>query len=1344
MGVERFPVDRPAVNVLHSEKAAVNYMHMPNALPLRIRTTIVATWVALFVLPCTVMAQDQGAEPEVITTITSEEQQKNDRLRPTYLQPLEVSESTTTALPLKPQDGETIVFLGNTLAARMEHYNFFEAAFQKQFGAKKVTFRNMGFPGHTPAFRPEAGTKNPWAFPGAEKFRPEINAHNGEGHYPSPDEWLTIIKASTIVAFFGFNESFDGMAGVENFKNELRAFVDHTLSRSYERGAAAPRLVLATPIAMQQHPDYLLPDAAERNALLKAYADAVGQIAAEKQVGFLDLYSPTQAWFQNSTQPLTINGVHLSATGYRKLAAVMMQQLFGADGDGGAAIDEASVLYKAVQDKAWFWRNDYRMLNGVHAYGRRWAPYGNYNYPEEIAKIRQMTVLRDRNIWAIAEGQSATIEVDDSATRTLTPVETNYQASAKNGSTDFLKSEQEALDKFTLPDNYQVSLFASEQQFPNLGNPAQMRFDNRGRLWVSTLPSYPHYKPGDHKPNDMLLIYEDTDGDGRADKEIVFADGLHMPIGFEFAPEGIYLSQEPFLVLLKDTDGDDRADVTEYLLDGFDPHDTHHAISAFDVDNGNGIYMCEGRFLHSQVETPWGPQRMADGGTWRFDPASWKLERVMQTDVNNPWGVAHDEYGQTFVNDASGGDQYWMLGYSFRVPHAYEIPKVGKFNYEHHIRPTSGSEFIHSRHFPDEVQGDYIYTNSIGFLGIKQLDTFEDGSEIKGKFRQDLIQSSDGNFRPCDLEVAPDGSLYFLDWHNTLIGHMQHSARDPLRNSEYGRVYRITHTERPLVDPPQVAGASIEQLFENMKLPELNARKRSHLELRGRDKQEVLSAAMAFADQNADDDRLALESLWATWGHQQPATALLDRCLTADDHRVRAAAVRVVRHCLHLIDQPEVLLLQAAQDQHPRVRLEALSAGSWLGGDAGANILLTVAKQPTDRWIRNALNSTTLLLKPDVESLISKKLVDADTLSIDYGKMLAGKLEGAVKPKDYRTKSDKFKNKAFSQKYALGERVFYEEGSCRTCHQEHGEGIPRIYPPLAGSEWVVDDPERLTKLTLHGLWGKIQARGKVFEPSLGVPPMTAVGNMFSDEEVAAVLTYVRISWGNDASEISAEEVKRIRAATKGRRRFYDPEELLEMHPFAEGSRPPLLDDAPNKKLESDLLAEPLADLVRDALQNGDAARGAKIFYREKTACATCHDAKADYQLGPLLTKSRKDVTDEYLLKSILKPSADIVVGYQSVNVMTTEGTIVSGYLVEKNEEKITLSMVAQKGKQREILMDDVDDIAESKISTMPAGLVGVLADRGEFLDLARFVLDVNQGGMKALKELKRNAQVESK
>ncbi|MGI9241340.1 MAG: PVC-type heme-binding CxxCH protein, partial [Verrucomicrobiales bacterium] len=959
---------------------------------------------------------------------------------------------------------------GNGLAERMQHFGHFEALMHQSFPDSQITFRNMGFPGHTPAFRPEAGQPDPWAFPGAKQFRPEINAHHGKGHYPKPDEWLTIIEADTIVAFFGLNESFDGEEGLDRFRAELSAFVDHTLKSAYN-GKSAPRLVLATPIAMEQHPGYNLPDAAGRNEMLSKYAKAIIEVAQEKKVGALDLFTPSLAHFKaaGGKQHPTINGVHLSDSGYAWLAPNLMKGLFGKNVSLSA---DDELLRDAIADKSWFWRNDFRMLNGVHAYGQRWNPFGNINYPEEIEKIRQMTVLRDENIWKIAQGKSSSLKVDDANTRPLTPITTNYAPSVKNGSLNYL-AEQEALKTFTLPEGYKVEVFATEKEFPNLGNPAQMRFDNQGRLWVSTVPSYPHYKPGGAKPNDKLLIYEDTDGDGRADKETIFADQLHVPIGFELAPEGVYISEEPYLTIHKDTDGDGRADTKEYILDGFDPHDTHHAISAFDVDNGGGIFMCEGRFLHSQVETPWGPQRMADGGAWRFDPKSWKVERVFQSDVSNPWGVAHDEYGQSFLNDASGGAQYWMGGYSFKVPHAHEIAKVEKFNYEHHTRPTSGSEFLHSRHFPDEVQGDYLYCNTIGFLGIKQYRVVEDGPEIKGKFRQDLIVGKDGNFRPCDLEVAPDGSLYFIDWHNTLIGHMQHSARDPKRNSDYGRIYRITFPERELVEPAKVAGASIAQLFENMKLHELNSRKRSHRELRGRSAAEVVAAAHQFAAANASDERLQLEALWATWGHQQPSPELLSKCLAASDHRVRAGAVRVIRHCLHLIDNPQQYLLTAAVDEHPRVRIEALSAASWLGGSQGAEVLLTVAAQPTDKWIRNGLNSSILLLRSDAEALIAAGKFDRATIA-DADLLFASKLPGAAKRKNYITpavKEAKKKDRAFMTAYKLGEKVFHEEGSCSTCHLETGLGVKAVYPPIIDSPWVNGNKERLLKLVLHGLTG---------------------------------------------------------------------------------------------------------------------------------------------------------------------------------------------------------------------------------------------------------------------------------
>ena len=128
----------------------------------------------------------------------------------------------------------------------------------------------------------------------------------------------------------------------------------------------------------------------------------------------------------------------------------------------------------------------------------------------------------------------------------------------------------------------------------------------------------------------------------------------------------------------------------------------------------------------------------------------------------------------------------------------------------------------------------------------------------------------------------------------------------------------------------------------------------------------------------------------------------------------------------------------------------------------------------------------------------------------------------------------------------------------------------------------------------------------------------------------------------------------------------------------------------------------------------------------------------------MLTSTREGVTGEYLIKSILQPSADILKGYQSVNVITVDGAAISGFLVEQDDDNITLSISAEKGKHRVIPQDDAEEIIESNVSTMPAGLAASLKSREEFLDLAKFVLEINQGGDKVLKSLKKEAKVKSK
>ena len=234
-------------------------------------------------------------------------------------------------------------------------------------------------------------------------------------------------------------------------------------------------------------------------------------------------------------------------------------------------------------DKNYFWLNDYKVPNGVHVYGRRYNPFGPKNYPFELKKTREYTEIRDQAIWATVKGKKFDAAEEDAKTSKLPAVKTNYcpnNRNGKNGYLDYVPGPK-AKTKIQVAEGYKIELFADEDRFPDLANPVQMAFDNKGRLWVSTMASYPHYRIGDPLPKDKLIIFEDTDNDGKADKQINFADDLHIPIGFEISHDGVYASQSGSLIRLRDTDGDDRYDEREVMLSGFDDHDTHHAISAF-------------------------------------------------------------------------------------------------------------------------------------------------------------------------------------------------------------------------------------------------------------------------------------------------------------------------------------------------------------------------------------------------------------------------------------------------------------------------------------------------------------------------------------------------------------------------------------------------------------------------------------------------------------------------------------------------------------------------------------------------------------------------------------------
>lgn len=1022
---------------------------------------------------------------------------------------------------LKIKKGDHIILIGNNLGSRMMNYGHFETEMQLRYPDSMLYIRNMCDGGDTPGFRAHSSRALPWAFPGAEKFQTELAKNsNSEGFYDSPDTWISNHKADIIIAFFGYNESFQGAKGLENYKAELDAFIKHTLKQKYN-GTSAPQLAIVSPIAFEDlSKQYDLPNGKTENINLELYANAMKEVAAKNKVHYLNVFTPTKQWYDTNEKAQTIDGSQLTDAAYAKFGPLLADGIFGKSKVTPAMEANRKLVHDAVMEKNWMWHNDVKIPNGVHVYGRRYNPFGQDNYPAEIKKIRELTLIRDQAIWMANKGKKMDLDAADKNTSPLPKIATNFNPD-KNGSLEYLYG-QDALDKFNLPIGYKIDLFASEVEFKDMENPVQLSFDNKGRLWVATMPTYPHWQPGDKKPNDKIIILEDTNNDGKADKQTTFLDGIHLPVGFEIAPEGVYVSQGTNLVLFKDTNGDDKADSKEILLSGFDDHDTHHAHHAYTADPSGAIYMGEGVFLHTNVETSYGPVRATNGGFYRYNPARRQLERTAQLSIPNPWGIAFDEWGQNFFAETSGPDVLWMMPGSVKSRYGVATHKsTNLIEDKHRVRPTSGLEFISSRHFPDEVQGDMLINNTIGFLGTKEHTMADKGTGFVSKHRQDLLVSKDRNFRPVDMEFAPDGSLYVVDWHNVLIGHMQHNVRDPLRDHSHGRIYRITYPSRPLVKPAKVAGASINELLDNLKLPEYRTRYRTRRELRGRQVSQVLAAITPWAAKlDKKDPRYEhhlLEALWVSWGLNKVDQKLLRQLLQAKDYRARAAAVRVLRYTGHQVaDQPN-LLVQAAKDVHGRVRLEAIVTASWLEKNKGDAILMEAAKHPLDEWMVPAYETSLAHLNGQ-ERIVKKE----EPILTD--------LKG--------TERDLF---------VKGKAIYARDGYCNTCHQSNGKGLESSgFPPLTGTTWVTGSEERLIKLVLKGLYGPIDVLGKKYP---GQVPMTPFAGMLNDDEVAAVLTYVRNSFGNKATAITAEKVKATRASVQDKIGFYSPEELLKQHPL---------------------------------------------------------------------------------------------------------------------------------------------------------------------------------------------------
>lgn len=842
---------------------------------------------------------------------------------------------------LKLQKGDRIVILGNTLAERMQYEGGFETRLHARYPELELVVRNLG-----------------WS---ADELTQRLRSANFKDHGHSPENH----RATVVFLMFGFNESFQGEKGLEKFTKDLEAEVQKHKTAKYN-GETNPQVVVISPIAAENcgRPGY--PDGTEINARLEAYVKASKEVAAKADVVFVDLYAPTKEAYARSKEKLTINGIHLSRRGDDVVGSILDQALFGPHPKAEA---DLAKLRAEVNEKNLQFFYDHRAVNGFYIYGGRKAPFGVVNFPEEFAKLRKMIDVRDKRVWAVAQGKDVPAKIDDSGTGELTRIPTNVNKAIA------LTTPEEQAQRFKLPEGFEITLFASEVQFPKLQKPVQLAFDAKGRMVVACMPSYPHLIPGE-TADDKILIYEDANGDGKADKEVVYADKLYLPTGIELGDGGMYVAQQPNLTFLKDVDGDDKADVRENVLHGFDSADSHHSISAFVWGPEGGLYFQEGTFHQSQIETPYGPERLSNAGVFRYEPKTGKVDVFVSYGFANPWGHTFDRWGQNFVADASGGANYFGTAFSGDVDYPRKHGGLKQFLVKQ-WRPTSGCELVTSRNFPDDWQGNYLLNNCIGFQGTLNYKMKDAGSGFAADPAEPLVQSADPNCRPVDLEFGPDGALYVIDWFNPLVGHMQHSIRDPNRDHTHGRIWKISNKKKPLVAPTKIAGEPIPALLEALRTYEDRTRYRVRLELRDRDVKEVTAAIDAFIAKLDPKDplyeHLRLECLWVKQHHDAFDGALLQKVLASPDFRARAAATRVLCYWRDKTPDALKLLQKQVNDEHPRVRLEAVRALSFFDSQEALDIAAESLLYPEDDYLKYTYKETTTTLENRVKAANPKK-----------------------------------------------------------------------------------------------------------------------------------------------------------------------------------------------------------------------------------------------------------------------------------------------------------------------------------------------------------------------------------